>query len=338
MILELQKMLFESSKHPPDQAPHGAAAIRRRAGWRPFALSMPCVLCVWIASLIATDSAAAAGPVRAVATTTIVADLVRQVGGGRVAVDCLMAAGIDPHSYKATPRDADRLARADIVVSSGLHLEGKLADLLEKLGRRVPSVAVADGLPREKLLPVTDGLFDPHVWFDAALWSLCPPLVAERLATVDPEGAAIYRKQAADHAAALLRLDGEVRKRIASIPPDRRVLVTAHDAFRYFGRAYGIEVVGVQGTSTESEAGLSDINRLVDLVVTRGIPAVFVETSVSDRNVTALREGARARGHEVALGGRLHSDSLGGAGGAATLEAALRENVEAIVTGLGGAR
>jgi len=273
--------------------------------------------------------------VRVVATTTVVADLVRQVGGDRVAIDCLMAAGIDPHSYRATPRDADRLAAADLVVASDLHLEGKLADLLERLGRKVPVVAVADTLPKDRLLPVATDLYDPHVWFDASLWSGCPAAVAEALGSLDPQHAAEYTSRAEAHAAALVALDGELRDRITTLPADRRVLVTAHDAFQYFGRAYGIEVVGVQGTSTESEAGLGDINRLVDLLVERKIPAVFVETSVSDRNVAALVEGAAARGHAVALGGRLYSDSLGAAGsGADTLAGALRANVETIVAGL----
>jgi manganese/zinc/iron transport system substrate-binding protein len=272
---------------------------------------------------------------RVVATTTVVADLVRQVGGDHVTIDCLMAAGIDPHSYRATPRDADRLAAADLVVASGLHLEGKLADLLERLGRRVPVVAVADSLPKDRLLPVATDLHDPHVWFDASLWSGCPAAVAEALATRDPAHADDYRARAAAHATALVALDDELRERIKAIPSSRRVLVTAHDAFQYFGRAYGIEVVGVQGTSTESEAGLGDINRLVDMLVERKIPAVFVETSVSDRNVAALVEGAAARGHAVALGGRLYSDSLGEAGsGAETLAGALRANVETIVAGL----
>jgi manganese/zinc/iron transport system substrate-binding protein len=263
------------------------------------------------------------------------ADLVRQVGGDHVTIDCLMAAGIDPHSYRATPRDADRLAAADLVVASGLHLEGKLADLLERLGRRVPVVAVADSLPKDRLLPVATDLHDPHVWFDASLWSGCPAAVAEALATRDPAHADDYRARAAAHATALVALDDELRERIKAIPSSRRVLVTAHDAFQYFGRAYGIEVVGVQGTSTESEAGLGDINRLVDMLVERKIPAVFVETSVSDRNVAALVEGAAARGHAVALGGRLYSDSLGEAGsGAETLAGALRANVETIVAGL----
>ncbi|MEY3204201.1 MAG: hypothetical protein RLZZ21_532 [Planctomycetota bacterium] len=280
-------------------------------------------------------AALAAGRPRVIATTTVVADLVRQVAGDRVTIDCLMAAGIDPHSYRATPRDADRLAAADLVVASGLHLEGKLADLLERLGRKVPVVAVADTLPKDRLLPVATDLYDPHVWFDAALWSGCVPAVVDALAALDPPHAEEYRSRGAAYAAALVALDGELEARIATIPDSRRVLVTAHDAFQYFGRAYGIEVVGVQGTSTESEAGLGDINRLVDMLVTRNIPAVFVETSVSDRNVAALVEGAAARGHAVRLGGRLYSDSLGEPGsGGDTLAGALRANVGAIVAGL----
>jgi manganese/zinc/iron transport system substrate-binding protein len=279
--------------------------------------------------------AAADRRLQVVATTTVVADLVRQIAGDRVGIDCLMAAGIDPHSYKATPRDADRLARADLVVASGLHLEGKLADLLERLSRRVPVIAVGDGLPPDRLLDAGAGLHDPHVWFDAALWSRGVPAVAERLAKLDPPNAEVYRESGRAYAERLLALDKEIRETLAEIPEERRVMVTAHDAFRYFGRAYGIEVVGIQGTSTEAEAGLGDINRLVDLVVTRRLPAVFVETSVSDRNVTALREGARARGHSVGLGGRLYSDSLDQPGsGAETLEEALRANVATILSAL----
>jgi manganese/zinc/iron transport system substrate-binding protein len=270
-----------------------------------------------------------------VCTTPIVADLVRVVAGDRVAVDCLMAPGIDPHSYRATPRDADRLAAADLVVANGLRLEGKLADLLDRLAARVPVVAVAERLPRDRLLEAGPGLFDPHVWFDAALWARCAEPVAEALGGLDPPHAADFHDRARAHAARLEALDADVRDRIATIPAARRVLVTAHDAFRYFGRAYGIEVVGVQGTSTESEAGLADVNRLVELVVDRGVPAVFVETSVADRSVQALVEGAAARGHAVRLGGRLYSDSLGEPGsGAESLAAALAANVDTIVAAL----
>jgi manganese/zinc/iron transport system substrate-binding protein len=272
---------------------------------------------------------------KVVATTTMVADLVRQVAGDHATVECLLGVGVDPHSYKATPRDSERLLAADLVVSAGLHLEGRLADLIGKLENRVPVIAVGDRLPKDRLLDADAGLHDPHVWFDADLWSLLPHEVAAGLATIDPAHADGYHERAEAYATRLRGLDASLRDRIATIPESRRVLVTAHDAFRYFGRAYGIEVVGVQGTSTTAEAGLADVNRLVDLIVSRKIPAVFVETSVADRNVQAVIEGAAAQGHTVRLGGRLYSDSLGDTeSGHETLEAALMANVETIVDGL----
>ena len=273
----------------------------------------------------------AASPIRVTATTTVVADLVEQVGGDLVVVESLMADGVDPHSYRATPRDIDRLVRADLIVANGLHLEGKLAELLERIGRKRPFVAVGEAVPQDELLPIGNGLFDPHIWFDAKLWSYCPFAVADALIQLDSEAASHYQHRAEKYSQDLLELDENVRKKFNEIPRQRRVLITAHDAFRYFGRAYGLEVIGVQGTSTESEAGLADMNQLVDLVVRRRIPAVFVETSVSDRNVTALIEGASARGHIVHLGGRLYSDALGPAGGGGdTLERALLSNVDTI--------
>lgn len=285
----------------------------------------------------APTAAADDGRPRVLATTTIVADLVRQVAGDEVEIDCLMGPGVDPHSFKATPRDADRLARADLVFASGLHLEGKLAALLERLARRKRVTSVADSIPKDRLIEVSAGLYDPHVWFDPKLWSACVEAVVEPLAERVPTGRPQFEAAAAEYCRRLASLDDALQKRIATIPESRRVLVTSHDAFRYFGRAYSLDVVGIQGTSTESEAGLNDINRLVDLVVSRKIPAVFVETSVADRNVTALREGARARGHDVRLGGRLYSDALGGPeSDAGTLEVALRANVDVLVAALGG--
>lgn len=272
---------------------------------------------------------------RVVATTTMVADLVRQVAGEHASVECLLGVGVDPHSYKSTPRDAERLLAADLIVSSGLHLEGRLADLLGKLSSRVPVIAVGDTLPKDRLLEADAGLPDPHVWFDAELWSLLAHEVAAGLSTMDPAHAEAYQRRAEAYATKLRTLHGSIRARIARIPESQRVLVTAHDAFRYFGRAYAIEVVGVQGTSTTAEAGLADVNRLVDLVVSRKIPAVFVETSVADRNVQAVIEGAAAQGHTLELGGRLYSDSLGDtSSGHDTLEAALLANVETIVSAL----
>jgi manganese/zinc/iron transport system substrate-binding protein len=289
----------------------------------------------FLASCSAGPAPSPSGRPRVVCTTTIVADLVREVAGDRAEIDCLMTAGTDPHSYRATPRDADRLAAADLVVAGGLRLEGKLADLLERLAARMPVVAVAERLPRDRLLEAGPGLFDPHVWFDAALWARCAEPVADALGRLDPPHAAEFRARARAYATRLEALDETIRRRIETIPAARRTLVTAHDAFRYFGRAYAIEVVGVQGTSTESEAGLADVNGLVDLLVERRIPAVFVETSVSDRSVQALVEGAAARGHAVRLGGRLYSDALGEPGsGGESLAAALAANVETIVAAL----
>lgn len=277
----------------------------------------------------------AASPIRVIATTTVVADLVKQVGGDLVVVESLMADGVDPHSYRATPRDIDRLVRADLIVANGLHLEGKLAELLERIGRKRPFVAVGNAVPKNELLSIGNDLFDPHIWFDAKLWSYCPSAVADALSQLDSKAALDYRQRAGKYSKDLLELDKNVKRMFKEIPPQRRVLITAHDAFRYFGRAYGLEVIGVQGTSTESEAGLADMNQLVELVVQRKIPAVFVETSVSDRNVTALIEGAAARGHRVRLGGRLYSDALGPAGGGGdTLERALLANVDTIIEAL----
>ncbi len=277
----------------------------------------------------------AASPIRVIATTTVVADLVEQVGGDLVVVESLMADGVDPHSYRATPRDIDRLVRADLIVANGLHLEGKLAELLERIGRKRPFVAVGNAVPKNELLSIGNDLFDPHIWFDAKLWSYCPSAVAGALSQLDSKAALDYRQRAEKYSKNLLELDKNVKRKFKEIPPQRRVLITAHDAFRYFGRAYGLEVIGIQGTSTESEAGLADMNQLVELVVQRKIPAVFVETSVSDRNVTALIEGAAARGHIVRLGGRLYSDALGPVGGGGdTLERALRSNVDTIIGAL----
>lgn len=272
-----------------------------------------------------------------VATTTIVADLVRQIAADRVEVESLMGAGIDPHSYRPTPRDADRLARADLIVASGLHLEGKLAELLERIGRRKPVVFAAEAVAEASRLEAAAGIPDPHVWFDLSLWTAGIDPTVAALGELVPDEAPDFAAAGERYRAALLAAHDETLARIAAIPAEQRVLITAHDAFRYFGRAYGIEVIGVQGVSTESEAGLADINRLVDLLVERKVPAVFVETSVPDRSVRAICEGAAAQGHTVTTGGRLYSDALGEPGsGAETLLEATAANVQVICTALAG--
>ncbi len=272
-----------------------------------------------------------------VCTTGMVADLVRAVGGDSVRVTTLMGAGVDPHLYKASPSDIRALEQADMVFYSGLHLEGKMVEVLEKLGKSKPVVAVTDGIPHDKLMAFggNPDAHDPHVWFDVALWGTCLPTVEEALGRADPARKAQFASARERYAAELQAMDSEVRAALATVPREKRVLVTAHDAFGYFGRAYNVEVLAVQGMSTESEASLADVNALVDTLVSRRIPAVFVESSVSPKNIEALMEGASSRGHTVRIGGQLYSDAMGADGTPdGTYPGMVRHNVRTIVDAL----
>jgi manganese/zinc/iron transport system substrate-binding protein len=285
------------------------------------------------------DSAEEADGVRVVATTGMVADLAREVGGDRVRVTALMGPGIDPHLYKASEGDVRRLARADLILYNGLHLEARMGETLERLDGRIPTVAIAEGLDRARLLapPEFAGAYDPHVWFDVAMWSETVPRVAEALAGVDPAGAAGYRERAGRLQGELAELDAYVRAQAERVPAERRVLVTAHDAFNYFGRAYGFEVRGLQGISTATEAGTADVQGLADFIARRRIPAVFVESSISPRTVEAVQAATRARGWEVRIGGELFSDALGSPGtSAANYQGMVRHNIDTIVGALLG--
>jgi manganese/zinc/iron transport system substrate-binding protein len=278
------------------------------------------------------------GRLRVVATTTIVGDLVRMVGGDAVDIEVLMGPGIDPHLYKASAGNVRRMSEADVIVYNGLHLEGKMAEVFEEVGERgVTTIAVAECIDEGDLLAHQDyaGLHDPHAWFDVGLWSRTVGCLADELARLDPSNAAVYRVRADEAIDELEALDDWVRGRVDELPPDRRVLVTAHDAFSYFARAYGFEVRGLVGISTAAEAGAADVQELADFIVARGIPAIFVETSVSPRLVEALQEAVAARGVDVAIGGILYSDSLGDADSeAGTYIGTVRSNVETIVTAL----
>jgi manganese/zinc/iron transport system substrate-binding protein len=276
--------------------------------------------------------------VRVVATTNIVADLVRTIGGPEVDVEALMGPGIDPHLYKASAGDVRRMSSAEAIFYSGIHLEGKMSEVLEKMGERgARTVAVAECVPEEDLISSVgfSGLHDPHVWFDVGLWSQTVGCVAETLAALDPDDADGYRQRATDYTEELSALDAWVKERVQVLAPDQRILVTAHDAFGYFGRAYGFEVRGLLGVSTASEAGTSDVQALAEFIVEQEIPAIFVETSVPPRYVQALREAVRARGFAVEIGGSLYSDSLGDHGTpAGSYAGTVRANVETIVTAL----
>jgi manganese/zinc/iron transport system substrate-binding protein len=270
-------------------------------------------------------------PIHIVVTTGMVADLVEHVGGQHVTVTPLMGEGVDPHLYKASSGDVSRLNQADMVVYSGLHLEGRMGDVLARLARRKPAFAVTDGLDHERLLKVGPNQFDPHVWFDVGLWAECLSRVETELVGFDPAHEADYRHEAAAYRQELAELDKWCRDQIASIPIERRVLVTAHDAFHYFGRAYDIEVKAIQGISTQAEAGVSQINGLVDFISQKKIKAVFVETSVSERNIRALIEGCDNQGHHVEIGGQLFSDAMGKLGTPdSTYAGMVRHNVDTI--------
>jgi manganese/zinc/iron transport system substrate-binding protein len=256
-------------------------------------------------------------PVRVVCTTTIVADIAKRVGGERVAVETLMGPGVDPHRYLPTAGDRGRLEAAHLVMASGLHLEGKMTDTFEKSRRRFRAFAVTRDIPESDLRPAdTDGgAHDPHVWFDVQLWAKTVEPVRDELAKLDPEGAQLYAANAAAVRKDLDALDAEVRGIVEKLPKDRRILVTSHDAFGYFGRAYGFEVRGLQGVSTASEVGTPDRDRLAEFLGTRRVPAVFTETSVPDEGLKAVLDTTRQKyGHTVRLVGgddALYSDALG---------------------------
>ncbi len=275
--------------------------------------------------------------VRVVATTSMIADIVRQVGGERVEVEGLMGPGTDPHLYKASEGDVRRMTDADLIFYNGLHLEGKMGEILERMADR--TAAVTDEIDRDRLFapPEYEGNYDPHVWMDVSMWTQAAEAVADRLAALDTTHAVDYRARTEAYVAELDSLDRWVRAEVERVPEALRVLVTAHDAFGYFGRAYGFEVHGLQGISTATEAGTADVQNLATFVAERQIPSMFVESSVPARSIEAVREAVRARGFEVEIGGNLYSDALGGEdSGADTYVGMIRHNVNTIVGALVG--
>ena len=285
----------------------------------------------------ATQTGPKGYPYKIVTTVAMVSDIVRQVAGEKGTVQGLIGEGVDPHLYKPTRNDIAAMMEAEVIVYSGLMLEGKMADTLVKMATGGKPVYAVTELIDEKSLLEADGHNDPHVWMDVAAWSKGVEAVAQSLGKFDPANAEYYKSNAENYRKELEKLDAYAKQIAATVPAQGRVLITAHDAFNYFGRAYGFEVMGIQGLSTESEAGLRDIQRLVDLIVSRDIKAVFVETSVSEKNVRALVEGAKARGKEVKVGGLLFSDAMGPAGSyEGTYIGMIDHHVTTIVRALGG--
>jgi len=276
---------------------------------------------------------------RAAATIGMVADLVRNVGGEHVDVVQIMGSTVDPHLYKATRDDVQTIMSRNIVFYSGLMLEGKMTDTLVRVGRNKPVYAVTEMIDASQLLEPDDfrGHYDPHVWMDASAWSKCLDVVSRALSEADAAHADSYRSRAEVYRQQLVELHEYGKRSIATIPESSRVLITSHDAFNYFGRAYGLDVQGVQGLSTESEAGLQRVNELVDLIVSRNVQAVFVESSVPEKSINSLLEGARAKGHSVRIGGTLFSDAMGEAGTyEGTYVGMLDHNITLVTRALGG--
>lgn len=286
------------------------------------------------------NSDASAKPtLRVVATTGMIADVAREIAGPNATVTALMGEGVDPHLYKPSPGDVRIMSDAAMILFNGLHLEGRMADVIVKMasGREVIQVTdtIDESLLREP--PEFEGQFDPHVWFDVSLWRTASQRITSALAAKDPANATAYTTRGAEYAAILESLHEYARTTIATIPESNRVLVTAHDAFGYFGRAYGLQVMAIQGISTDSEASLRDMNALVDVLAKANIPAVFVESSVPRKTVDALVEGCRSRGHTLVIGGELFSDAMGADGTTAgTYVGMVVHNVDTITHALGG--
>ncbi len=268
-------------------------------------------------------------PIKATVTVGMVADLVRAIGGEHIEVTQLMGAGVDPHLYKPTRDDSAAILSADIVFYNGLMLEGKMSELLSRIGKSKTTFAAAESLSPERIhggieapqagdatttSSAGDGHVDPHVWMDVSMWNLVAGAIGDELARFDPEHADAYHSATADLQAQLEGLHAYGVEVIGCVADEQKVLVTSHDAFQYFGAAYGIEVQAVQGISTESEAGLNRINQLVDMLVERKVEAVFVESSVPRESIEALLRGAGARGQTVEIGGSLFSDAMGNEG------------------------
>ncbi|RCW41975.1 metal ABC transporter solute-binding protein, Zn/Mn family [Paenibacillus prosopidis] len=296
------------------------------------------VLTVTFVSACGQQTTGGNGKLKITATTGMITDVVQQVGGEYVEATGLMGAGIDPHLYKASQGDVKKLDDADVIFYNGLHLEGKMAEMFEALEQRKPTVAVSSYLKEDQLHAAQDqslGGHDPHIWFNVKLWMSATEVIRDTLVEKDPEHADYYKENAAAYIKELEQLDNYAREQIALIPEKARILVTAHDAFGYFGEAYGLTVTGLQGMNTMSEYGSKDVSKLRDYLVENKIKAVFIESSVPKKSIESVIEGARQLGHEVKIGGELYSDAMGDAGTEeGTYIGMVKHNVDTIVAAL----
>jgi manganese/zinc/iron transport system substrate-binding protein len=280
------------------------------------------------------------GRLNIVTTTGMIADIAKNVGGDNVQVIALMGAGVDPHLYKASEGDVRRLQEADLVFYSGLHLEAQMGEVLEKMNDfGIRTVAVTDKIDRSILLanPQYPDQYDPHVWFDVTMWMKAAEQVRETLVETDPANGSEYEANAAAYLSQLEELHQYVLGQAETLPAEKRIIITAHDAFNYFGRAYGFEVRGLQGISTEAQAGTADVQALANFIVEKQVPAIFVESSVPQRNVEAVQAAVQAQGFDVQIGGSLFSDAMGSEGTPeGTYSGMVRHNIDTIVSALKG--
>ena len=283
--------------------------------------------------------AATGDKLRVVTTIGMITDIVKNVGSTRVEVTGIVKPGVDPHFYNPTPKDVEELGSAHIIFYNGLHLEAKMADILANMSGDTLTAAVTDAVDRSLLLTPQEyeGLYDPHVWFDVKLWMQAVGKVRDALSEFDADNTVLYRSNAERYLTELMELDEYVKLQVERVPSQQRVLVTAHDCFNYFGKAYGFEVRGLQGISTATEVGITDIQELATFIVERGISAIFVESSVSSRSLEAVKAAVESKGFNVEIGGQLFTDAMGNEG---TLEGTyigmIRHNIDTIVHALIG--
>jgi manganese/zinc/iron transport system substrate-binding protein len=286
----------------------------------------------------ASSGAAGGNKVKVTTTIGMITDIVKEVGGERVEVTGIMKAGVDPHLYKASEGDIRKLDQADIIFYNGLHLEGRMVEIFEKMAKEKPTVAVSKNIKESELRagdPQSGTQHDPHIWFNVRHWMTATETVRDELIKIDSSHADEYKKNAENYLQKLKELDEYVKEQISSIPEQQRVLVTAHDAFGYFGDAYSIKVMGLQGISTASEAGTKDVTELRDYLVENKIKAVFIESSVPRKAIDAVIQGAKDKGHTITIGGELFSDAMGEEGTPeGTYIGMVRHNVDTIVKAL----
>ena len=285
------------------------------------------------------EPAAASDGLQIVTTTSMITDITKVIGGDQVAVNGLMGAGIDPHLYVASEGDMALLQNADVIFYNGLFLEAQMVEILEQIGERKTVVPVSRGIDEQQLLPWANYVdeFDPHIWFDVTLWMKAVETVRDTLVEVDAANAATYQANATAYLEELTELDAYVKEQASRLPAEQRIVITAHDAFHYFGRAYGFDVRGLQGISTASEAGTADVQALADFIAEKQIKALFVESSVPVRNIEALQAAVQARGFDVSSGGQLFSDAMGSPDTPeGTYVGMVRHNIDTIVGALLG--